>query len=465
MLELTFEEVIQAMGATLVGKPPENTHFFPSVSIDTRTIQKDEAFFAIVGAHLDGHDFIEDALSKGASVVVASNLSALPDPWNDRVLLVVKNTAAALQNLAHYTRSVWAGPLLAITGSMGKTTTRVFTATLLSQRFNVLQSPANYNNEFGVPLSLLQIQDQHEIAVLELGMNHPGEIRNLGRICLPNAALVTNVAPVHLEFFESVHEIAKAKAEILDTLEEGGVFFANADDFRVIEMAQSCQARTVSFGFDESADFRVTYFGFKSPFEMDFEIRTPDRFIRSSVPFAGKHLLYNVAAAVAVATLNGLSWKEIDAGLSLLRTLPRRGQLLSFENVTVWDESYNSNPVAARCLLDVIADLKGFARIILTLGDMLELGRDSSSLHYELGQRVSQLSPDLLLTVGTDSEQIRAGATESGMPPASCIHFQTVDQAAEFLQKTLVSGDLLVLKGSRGVQLERIIDTIRRARV
>jgi len=465
LLQLTFEEVIQATGAILSSGSPGSAHFFPPVSIDTRTIQENEVFFAIEGEHLDGHNFIEDALSKGASAVVASSLTSLPEPWKDRPLLVVKNTTAALQNLAHYARRSWDGPLLAVTGSMGKTTTRVFSASLLSQRFNVLQSPANYNNEFGVPLSLLKVQDNHEMAVLELGMNRPGEIRHLAKICRPNAAVITNVAPVHLEFFESVDEIAKAKAEVLETLNEDGVFFANTDDPRVYEMARGCKAETVSFGFNESADFKVTYFAFQSPSEMDFEIRTPDQYFRGSVPFVGKHLLYNIAAAVAVATRNGLSWKEIDAGLNLLHTLPKRGQLLHFGNITVWDESYNSNPVAAGYLLDAILEMKGFERVFLTLGDMLELGKDSSSLHYELGQRVSQLSPTFLLTVGDDSKRIQAGAIESGTPTSSCIHFQTADQAAEFLQKNLRSGDLLVLKGSRGVQLERVVETLRRARV
>jgi UDP-N-acetylmuramoyl-tripeptide--D-alanyl-D-alanine ligase len=465
LLDLTFDEAIHAMGAHLVGKLPEKSRYFPSVSIDTRTVERDEAFFAIKGDRLDGHHFIEDALSKGASTIVASALNSLPDPWSERALLLVPDTTAALQNLSHYVRCKWGGPLIGITGSMGKTTTRVFTATLLSQRFNVLQSPANFNNQFGLPLSLLELDNKHEVAVLELGMNHPGEIRELGKICRPNAAVITNVASVHLEFFESVDEIAKAKAEILESLDEAGVFFANADDVRVQSLAGAYQGRTLSFGIEESADFKITYFMFQSPEEMDFEIKTPDQYFRATVPFVGKHLLYNIAAAVAVATAYDLSWNQIDAGLSLLRTLPKRGQLMSLGDFTVWDESYNSNPVAAACLLDTVANLTGFKRIIVTLGDMLELGPDSPFLHHELGQKVARLSPDLLLTVGEASEQIQLGAVESGMPVAGCAHFQNADEAAEFLLQNLQSEDLLILKGSRGIQLERIVETIRRARV
>jgi len=465
VLDLTLEEVIRATGAKLAGKLPEHTIPFPPVSIDTRTLQSGEAFFAIKGEQFDGHSFVEDALSKGASIVVASDSSSLPANRCKASLLLVKNTTAALQNLAHYARRAWGKPLLAITGSMGKTTTRVFTATLLSERFNVLQSPANFNNEIGVPLSLLKLQEDHDMAVLELGMNHPGEIRNLGRICLPDNAVITNVAPVHLEFFSGVDEIAQAKEEVLECLARGGVFFANEDDRRVREMADRHSTETVTFGFSESADFRVTYCNFQSPTEMAFEIKTPEQYFRASVPFVGKHLMYNIAAAVAVATVSGLSWKDIDAGLGLLRTLPKRGQLLSLKQVTIWDESYNSNPVAAKCLLDTVSELSEFGRVILTLGDMLELGENSASLHYELGQQVAKLSPQILLTVGDQSLQIQVGAIESGMPQSRCIHFQSASQAAGFLQKNLEAGDLLVLKGSRGIRLDRIVDKIRRARM
>jgi UDP-N-acetylmuramoyl-tripeptide--D-alanyl-D-alanine ligase len=464
MLELTYEEVIQATGAELLGELPDRRAHFPAVSIDTRTIQPGEAFFAIEGENLDGHDFIEDAVSKGVSALVVSRPIKVPSGFTGCTLLRVKNTTAALQNLAHYARVAWSGPLIAITGSMGKTTTRVFTATLLSQRFNVLQSPANFNNEFGVPLSLLQLKTTHKMAVLELGMNHPGEIRELGRICLPDAAVITNVAPVHLEFFNSVDHIARAKEEVLECLPEGGTFYLNRDDTRVVQMAERYTLETVSFGFNENADFKITYFSLLSPSEMEFEIKTPDRYFRVSVPFAGKHHLYNIAAAVAVATLNGLTWQEIDAGLSLLRTLPKRGQLLNIADVTIWDESYNSNPAAADCLLDTVAELPRFKRIILTLGDMLELGEDSLELHYRLGQKVPTLRPDWLLTVGGFSEKIRAGAIDAGMQSERCFHFEKADLAAQFLQKNLRSGDLLILKGSRGIQLDQIIDTLRRAR-
>jgi UDP-N-acetylmuramoyl-tripeptide--D-alanyl-D-alanine ligase len=464
VLRLTFEEVIKAVGAETVGEQPAGTDFFPPVSIDSRTLQSGEAFFAIQGIHSDGHDFVLEALSKGASILVVSKAVEIPDTFKSPTLLRVKNTTAALQNLAHYVRISWGNPLLAITGSMGKTTTRVFTSTLLSQRFSVQQSPANYNNEFGVPLSLLQLRTDHEMAVLELGMNHAGELRQLGRICLPDSVVITNVAPVHLEFFESVDHIARAKEEVLESLPEGGTFFSNADDLRVIEMAGRHSVRTVSFGFSEAADFRITYFRIVSPFEMEFEIRSPDRYFRGSVPFAGKHHLYNIAAAVAVATEFRLDWQEIDSGLGLLRTLPKRGQMLRLNNVSLWDESYNSNPMAAASLLDTVLELHGFDRTILTLGDMLELGEESSALHYELGKKVVSADPDWLVTVGELSRQIQAGAISAGINSEKCVHFETAELAAEFLQGELQPGDLLILKGSRGIQLDRIIDKLRRTR-
>jgi UDP-N-acetylmuramoyl-tripeptide--D-alanyl-D-alanine ligase len=347
---------------------------------------------------------------------------------------------------------------------MGKTTTRVFAATLLAQRYNVLQSPSNFNNEIGVPLSLLELESTHDVAILELGMNHAGEIGLLGQICRPNAALITNVAPVHLEFFNSVEDIARAKEEVLDTLQAGSTFFFNMDDPRVYEIASRYAGSKASYGFAAEADFRITYYQFHSYQEMEFEIKTPERYFRASVPFVGKHHLHNIAGAVALAVAHDLSWQEITAGLGLLRILPNRGQIANTGEIAIWDESYNSNPRAAEHLLATVESLAWNGRIILVLGDMLELGETSPELHRELGEKASGLNPAWLITVGEHARETANGAASAGTPAARLQHFAEAEKVAEFLEEILQPNDLLVVKGSRGVHLDRVIRAVRRAK-
>jgi UDP-N-acetylmuramoyl-tripeptide--D-alanyl-D-alanine ligase len=465
VLKLTLEEVIKAIGAEAVEPLPAHLKAFPKISIDSRSIQPGEAFFAIKGQRFDGHDYLEEALRRGATVAVVAKTSRLEDSRRGCLLLRVPDTTKALQRLGSYVRQLWGRRLLAITGSMGKTTTKAFIATLLSQSFRVFQSPGNFNNEIGVPLSLLRLESHHDFAVLELGMNHPREIATLSRICTPDAAMITNVAPVHLEFFSDLDSIAEAKAEILEALGEGGEFFYNADDPKVRAIARRHRGTVLSFGFDESAQVRVANDQFSSLSEMRFEIQTPDALLAAVVPFVGKHLLYDIVAAVAVASYYGLSSEEIEAGLTQLRSLPMRGETITLGEITIRDESYNSNPTAVECLLDTLFQVKGYKRTILVLGDMLELGRESPALHYRVGQSVSRLKPERLITVGDESKMIQLGATDNGLEEARCVHFEKATQAAEFLQDLLQAGDLVVVKGSRGIRMDQLVEALREVKV
>jgi UDP-N-acetylmuramoyl-tripeptide--D-alanyl-D-alanine ligase len=465
LLKLALKEVIAAIGATPVGPLPTLLQDFPRISIDSRSIQPGEAFFAIKGQRFDGHDYVEEALGKGAAVAVVSHSSLPVAHPRGCLLLTVSDTAEALQRVAYRARQIWGKQLLAITGSMGKTTTKAFIATLLSQRLRVFQSPGNFNNEIGVPLSLLDLDADHDLAVLELGMNHPGEIAVLTRICSPSAAMITNVAHVHLEFFPDLDSIAEAKAEIVEELGQSGTFFYNTDDPKVRAIALRHSGEAVSFGFGESADVRVLRARFSSLSEMQFEIQTPADRLRAVVPFAGRPLLYDIVAAVAVAGYYGLSSEAMETGLTQLRSLPMRGQTITVGEITIRDESYNSNPMAVKCLLDTLRQVQGFKRRILVLGDMLELGKESPTLHYEVGQSVSGLKPERLITVGDESRQIRSGAIDSGLEETHCLHFENATLAAEFLQGLLRAGDLLVVKGSRGMRMDQIVEAFKGVKV
>ena len=463
MIDLSVAEVADALGAQITGDITSTTRLtFPSVSIDSRTIRKGECFVAFEGRRFDGHDFVEEALKKGASTVILSQDAARSANWENRLFLKVKDTEAALQTLAHYIRQRWGKSLIAISGSVGKTTTREFTATLLEHRFKVVQSPGNLNNEVGVPLSLLRISAEHEMAILELGMSHPGEIRILARICAPDAAVLTNVASVHAQFFADLDEIASAKGEILEGLSPDGRFFFNADDSRLRSLASGYSGEKVSFSLDHPSDVRISNCRFKNLDEMSFNIGLADEQLSATASFVGRHFLYNIAAAVAVATRFGVSSDEIIEGISRLKVPSMRGQILRFSQgnedpITVWDDSYNSSPLALNTVLETVGELRGFRRKTLALGEMLELGPQAHELHRQAGHWVARSSADSLVTVGQGGNYIGQGAEEKGFPREKITHFESSEEAAEFLIEQLAPGEFLLVKGSRGVGMDRVI--------
>ncbi|MEE2822035.1 MAG: UDP-N-acetylmuramoyl-tripeptide--D-alanyl-D-alanine ligase [Acidobacteriota bacterium] len=467
MIDLSIGEVADVLGAQIKGDVGlVTTLAFPSVSIDSRTIQKGECFIAFEGERFNGHNFIDEALEKGASVVVLSQNSAVHSNWQDRLFLEVNDTEIALQALAHYVRRKWGKSLAAISGSVGKTTTREFIKTLLERRFHVIQSPGNLNNKVGVPLSLLQISPAHEIAILELGMSRPGEIRILTHMCAPDTALLTNVATVHAEFFSGLDEIASAKGEILEGLSSTGKFFFNIDDPLLRSLASSFSGDKISFGLDNPCDFRISNYDFKDLDKMSFDIEFESDRLRATAYFMGRHFLYNIVAAVAVCVNFGLSHEEIVEGISRLKVPLMRGQIFKFSRgneglITVWDDSYNSSPLALNTVLETVAELHGFRRKVLALGEMLELGSQSSELHRQAGHAVARCRADDLVTVGSGGIYIGQGAKEKGFPAERIIHFESSQEAAEFLIGELHPGEFLLVKGSRGVGMDRVVRRLK----
>jgi UDP-N-acetylmuramoyl-tripeptide--D-alanyl-D-alanine ligase len=468
VITLSLEEAAQAMGAasesSAVSRQLSASAPFPPVSTDTRTLQPGQCFVCLKGPKFNAHDFIPEALNKGASVIVHSDPIA---GSRDGVhFLQVADTLASLQSLAHYVRMKWAGLVVGVTGSAGKTTTRSFTAALLSDGYRVLESKGNLNNDIGVPLSLLSLEDTHQAAVIEMGMNHPGEIRALARLAQPQTAVLTNVAPVHLQFFASLDEIAQAKGEILEHVPPDGLIVYNADDPRLVAMASSHKTRGVSYGLENKADVRVINYRYRGLEAMDFEVQTPGGGFSAHVPFVGKHFLYNLAAAIGVALNSGLTERRISEAILALRPLAMRGQVLKFTegpfaDCTIWDDSYNANPYAVASVLDTVAQLTGFRRKILALGDMLELGEKAPELHREVGERAGAIGVDLLVAVGPHAGEVCQGAQSGGMASERMRQFRDSLQAAEFLAHELKGGDFLLVKGSRGIGMDQVVKKIR----
>jgi UDP-N-acetylmuramoyl-tripeptide--D-alanyl-D-alanine ligase len=422
-------------------------------SIDSRTIQPGDLFFAVKGERLDGHDFVARALAKNAvaAVVRRDQLTRFPEK---KRLLLVDDTLVALQTLGTAVRRLWAKPLVGITGSTGKTTTKEAIAHVLSQRFRVLKSEGNFNNHFGLPLMLLKLEPEHDIAVIEMGMSHAGEIAALAAIAQPEIGVVTNVAPVHLEFFNSVADIARAKYELVQSLPAGGTAILNADDEYVSQFGRDFHGKVILYGIHRPADVRAENIESRGVFGSSFDVVVGSCWEKATLQLVGTHNIYNALAAVAVALQRGFSPSEAVAALASLTPADKRGQVVQVGNITVINDCYNSNPKALDAMVDSLATIAAKRRIVVA-GEMLELGPKAAELHRSSGSHMAQKKIDVLLGVrGLAGEMVEA-ARAAGVRAE---FVDTPEQAGEWLARATLDGDVVLLKASRGVKLERALE-------
>jgi UDP-N-acetylmuramoyl-tripeptide--D-alanyl-D-alanine ligase len=459
----TVEEVAHALGVTVPGGLPAVARL-AGVSIDSRTVARDQLYVAIHGPRHDGHTFVVGALDAGAlaAVVQRDRLSEFDESTRSRVF-AVNDTLAALQELARAVRTRWGGRLAAVTGSAGKTTTKEILAALLASRLSVLKSEGNLNNEFGLPLQLLRLEDTDQAAVVELGMSHSGELRRLAEIALPNLGVVTCVAPVHLEFFASVDEIALAKRELIEGLHgPNSVAVLNADDSRVARFAEVATGRVLTFGFAEAADFRAENVADYGPDGSEFDFTGPMGGSRLRLALAGRHNVSNALAALAAASTWGVGIAEAKEVFPVLQPTGMRGRMIRYEeDFCVINDSYNSNPVALSAMIELLMHTPAPLRRILAVGEMLELGPTSPELHRQAGRAAAQ-EAELTWIIGVqgDAESFIRGAIEGGHPEEGTRFFPSSVEAAEFIADLINPGDVLLVKGSRGVKMERIIEAI-----
>ncbi len=442
-------------GEILQGPPSLSFHKF---NIDSRLSEPGELFFALV-AERNGHDFIAQAADKGASGAVISK-KIIP-PFNDFALIKVPNTLEALQKLAQSTLSDHPVKVVGITGSIGKTTTKEFTSALLEQRFKVLKSEGNFNNHLGLPLSVLRLRDDHEIAVLEMGMSHRGEIKTLTQIAPPDVAVITNVQPVHLEFLKNMDNIADAKKEILEGLKPAGTAVLNGDDPWVNKIASSWKGEKIFFGFSKRYDISAQNIHKTGLEGMQFELNYGEQIENVVLPSFYDSTLLNFLAAVAVAYAFSIPIEDITERSAQLKPTAKRGTVFLLEkDLTLIDDSYNSNPAALESTLKSVSELPA-KRKIAVLGDMLELGEDSVKYHVSAGKRIVDNGFDLLATVGPLSKHMAEGARERSMPQDRIHIFKDSHEAAKNLKDLLEHGDLILVKGSRGMRMEHIIEQLK----
>jgi UDP-N-acetylmuramoyl-tripeptide--D-alanyl-D-alanine ligase len=423
-------------------------------SIDSRTVSPGELFFAVKGERLDGHDFVDAALERGAISAVIRKDQLHRFSGNIK-LLPVDDTLIALQTLATAVRKLWGKSLIGVTGSAGKTTTKEAIAHVLASKFRVLKSEGNFNNHFGLPLMLLKLEPEHDLAVIEMGMSHAGEIRALARIAHPDIGVVTNVAPVHLEFFDSLAGIARAKYELIESLPSNGTAVLNADDEYVSQFGRDFKGRVLKFGTAIGADVRAENVQSKGAEGSEFDVVVAGTREHARFPLVGEHNVLNALAAVSVSVACSIKASEAVAALATLKPADKRGQVLQLGNITVINDCYNSNPKALKAMVDALSAMKAARRIVVA-GEMLELGPAGEALHRESGSLMGEKKIDVLIGVRGLAHALVDAAKQAG---TRAEFLATPEEAGEWLAREARDGDVVLLKASRGVKLERALET------
>jgi UDP-N-acetylmuramoyl-tripeptide--D-alanyl-D-alanine ligase len=462
-LPLTAAGVAAATGGRLIAG--ESHEAIGRVAIDSRTVEPGDLFIAIRGERFDGHEFVIDALTKGARGVVVDHAPpglATGGPAA-HLAIQVDDTTRALQALALDVRRRSGAKVVAITGSAGKTTTKEVAAEFLATRYRVFRNTGNLNNHIGLPLSLMELRARPEIAVVELGMNHPGEIRTLVGVAEPDVRVWTNVGDAHLGFFGDADAIADAKAEITEQARPTDTLVANADDPRVMARASRFAGRVVTFGADPRATVRAARVELRGLEGSAADVQTPAGDVHVETLLLGAGNLANVLAATAVAVEFRVPLADVARCAATLRPAHHRGELLRLPGgITIVDDSYNSSPAALRRALETMAVAQGSARKVAVLGEMLELGTHSARLHEECGRAAAVAALDVLITIGgPPSRALADAAIAAGMRADTVTSVATSREAAEAVLERVRPGDLVLVKGSRGIGTDLVVERLK----
>ena len=459
----TTRDILNATGGRLLSGDPETA--FAGISIDSRRITRDDLFIAIQGEKHDGHTFLADVVDgggRGLLIEAGRTAEGALAAWQKRgvVCITVEDTIQALGNIAAYHRRRMPARIIALTGSNGKTTTRAMTAAILNRGGPTLATQGNLNNEIGMPLTLLRLADTHALGVIEMGMNHPGEVDRMGRIAAPDIGMIINIAPAHLEGLHSIEGVMRAKGELLPHIAPEGTAILNGDDEHCRMLAATCPVKTLLFGFGPEAPVRAEDL-VSGPRGWRFLLHLPSGEIPVQLQVPGKFMVANALAAAAAAFCCDIPLEDIRAGLEAVEAVDGRMQLVPLPwGITLINDCYNANPASTAAAIATLTRMKGASRGALVLGDMLELGPDAEEWHHRTGYKAGQAGLDRLFLHGVFADALRDGALEAGMPTDRILAGDISDISIALTQ-WLTPGDWVLVKGSRGMRMERVIAALQ----
>ncbi len=449
MKNLTLNNIASAVGGTLLGARSNDDREVTMVTLDSRKIEEGGLFIATVGEKTDGHNYIKDVADKGAMAVICEkNVEDCNIPR-----IMVKDSFQALKDLAAFYRSNLDIPVVGITGSVGKTSTKEFIATVLGTRFNVLKTQGNFNNEVGMPLTVLSIRDEHEIAVIEMGISDFGEMTRLSAISRPDTCVITNIGQCHLENLRDRDGVLKAKTEMLANLNPKGKIFLNGDDDKLRTVKD--KREPIFFGLGKNNEIRAEEIENKGLLGSVFTCVYKDERFRINVPLPGKHMVMNALAAAGVGFIYGLTSEERASGIALLKPTDGRSNVISTGRFTLIDDCYNANPVSMKAAIDLLAQAD--TRKVAILGDMFELGKNENELHYGVGEHLRDSNIDVLITVGNLSKNIFNAVKET----KEAYSFDTMDEALNNIPSILKKDDSVLIKASHGMHFENILNSLK----
>jgi len=434
------------------------------ISTDSRTIKRGELFIPLKGDRFDGHDFVPQIITRGAAgIMVKKGFPISRISRQDRNLFVIEvsDCLTALGDAAHYVRKRSPVKVVAVTGSNGKTSTKEMSALVLQEQYRVLKNEGNLNNLIGLPLTLLRLSRKDEVAVLEMGMNHPGEIRRLAEISRPDIGVITNIGPVHLEGLGSLSQVQKAKGELFEVLTGGDYAVINYDDPLVRELGSRCRAQKISFGLHKESDVRARDVSFLKGNRVCFRLVSKSEEVRVTIPAYGLYHVHNALAASAIGISLGVALRKIAKGLKGFRPMPGRSRILTIKKgIRVIDETYNANPRSMEVALRTLREVKGKGRGIAVLGDMKELGDTSPFWHREIGKCAAALGTEYLVLLGQFAPFIAEGAESAGAEKGKIFIGKNHEDAVLQVQQIMKKGDWILIKGSRGMQMEKVLNPL-----
>ncbi len=452
MQALTLRQLLEAVNGTLLGDFDDLDAQAVQVSTDSRNITPGCLFIPLEGERFDGHSFIQAALEAGGCLTARERESYLPG----RFYIKVRSTQRALWELARYYKKLFPIPFIAVTGSVGKTTTKDMTAAVLGARFCVHKTEGNFNNDIGVPLTLLRLEAQHEVCVVELGMDHAGEIDNLARLVEPDMALITNIGDAHIENLGSRENIFKAKCEIFPHLKRDGLAVLNGDDPLLASLEGTLAQRTVFVGEGEGLDYTARDLSSDGAGHLFCRVKTPRSQFEANIPALGSHMIYPTLMAAAVAEALGMAPDEIIRGIgAFLPTKMRMNIVRCKGDIVILNDAYNANPQSMRAAAAVLGDAQG-RRKVAVVGDMKELGPGSEQFHRAVGGYFAQSGADRLIAIGELARFMAEGAQEAGLAQAD--YFPTLDAARNALSREVRAGVTILVKASRSMAFEKIVD-------